>query len=324
MSRVVSLLPSASEIVFAVGCGERLVGRSHECDHPAPVQALPACTRASFPDGSSREIDDRVVGRVQRGLSLYEVDLERLRALEPEIVITQDQCRVCAVHLSELEAGLQDWTGTPVRIVSLSPAVLGDVWRDIVRVDEALGAGDAARRLTRQLSDRVASIGERTGDAPRPRVACLEWLDPLMAAGNWVPELVWIAGGRPVLGEIGQHSPGIGWRELSQADPDVLVVTACGFDLARSRRELEPLLARPEWRRLRAVDSGRVYVTDGNAYFNRSGPRLVESIEILAEILHPDRCAFGHAGRGFERAAEGPQAIAGRTAEGLVRARRDP
>ncbi len=301
MTRVVSLLPSATEIVFALGCGDQLVGRSHECDYPEAARALPVCTRASFPDGTSREIDDQVTSRVQQGLSLYDVDLEQLRTLAPDLVLTQDQCRVCAVHLSDLEAALREWTGASVEIVSLSPAVLGDVLRDIGRVGAALGASTAAQALVTRLTERVSEIGEKTGDAKRPSVVCLEWVDPLMAAGNWIPELVAVAGGRALLASTGNHSPAIDWPALRAADPDFLIVTACGFDLSRSQSEMGPLLAHPDWPALRAVRAGRVFVTDGNAYFNRSGPRLVESIEILAEILHPDRCDFGHEGSGFTR-----------------------
>ena len=299
--RIVSLLPSASEIVCAIGCEERLVGRSHECDHPASIRDRPICTRSTFPDGSSREIDDRVQDLVQRGLSLYEVDLPLLRELAPDVVLTQDQCKVCAVHREDLEEGLRDWTGQPVELVSLSPAVLGDVWRDIMRVGEALGEDSRARQVVDGLNDRVAEIGEKTGDAMRPGVVCLEWTDPLMAAGNWVPELVAVAGGRSLLGTVGRHSPAISWEELVRVDPEVIVVTACGFDLPRTRREVDPLLSHPSWAGLRAVREKRVFLADGNAYFNRSGPRLVESIEILAEILHPDRVGFGHEGSGFAR-----------------------
>ncbi len=303
MKRVVSLLPSATEMVFALGCGDRLVGRSHECDHPESASALPVCTRASFEDGTSREIDDRVTSRLQQGLSLYEVDLGRLRELAPDLVLTQDQCRVCAVHRSELEASLDEWTGRRVEIVSLAPARLADVWSDLQRVGEALGVAETAGRVGARLADRVTELGERTGDARRPGVVCLEWIEPLMVAGNWVPELVAVAGGRSLLGRTGQHSPRVDWAALRACDPDVIVVTACGFDLPRTRREMTPLLDHPEWPELRAVQTGRVFLTDGNAYFNRSGPRLVESAEILAEILHPERCSFGHEGRAFARLA---------------------
>lgn len=300
--RVVSLLPSATEIVCALGAADRLVGRSHECDHPAGITRLPTCTRACFPDGNSREIDERVTDLVTRGLSLYDVDVSLLRSLAPDLVVTQDQCAVCAVHLSEVEAALASWTGGDVKLVSLAPATLGDVFRDIVRLGEALGLPDRARQLTRELATRVSAVGEKTGDvASPPSVVCLEWIDPPMAAGNWMPELVQIAGGRCRLAEAGRRSASFAWPALHDADPDVVVVTACGFDLPRTRRETVPLGRHPEWLQLRAVREGRVFLTDGNAYFNRSGPRLVESLEMLAEMLHPDRFCFGHEDRGWVR-----------------------
>lgn len=302
--RVVSLLPSATEIVCALGLEASLVGRSHECDFPETVANLPACTSARFADGTSREIDDRVVDLVSRGLSLYDVDSDLLRELEPDIVLTQDQCNVCAVHLSDVEAALREWTGREVRVVSLAPKTLGDVFGDVVRVGGALGAPDAARQLKTDLAGRISDIGEKTGAlAHRPRVVCLEWIDPLMAAGNWIPELVTIAGGRPLLGNTGVHSPRIDWPQLVDSEPEVVIVTACGFDLPRTLQELGPLVQHSAWPGLAAVTSGQTYATDGNAYFNRSGPRLVESLEILAEILHPSCFSFGHEGRGWSRLA---------------------
>jgi iron complex transport system substrate-binding protein len=307
-ARVVSLLPSATEIVCALGRQHQLVGRSHECDFPSGVSSLPVCTRALLPDGSSQEIDANVRDLVSRGLSLYDVDVDALRRLQPDIVLTQDQCQVCAVPLSDVEEALAECTGSEVHIVSLAPALLGDVWRDILRVGAALDARREARQLSAGLASRVSDVGERTGAlSDRPSVVCLEWVDPLMAAGNWIPELVTIAGGRPLLGDTGCHSPRIEWSDLLSADPDVLVVTACGFDLDRSAREAEALREHPSWPRLRAVVAGRVFLTDGSAYFNRPGPRLVESLEILAEILHRNRFDFGHRGPGFRALSGVPE-----------------
>jgi iron complex transport system substrate-binding protein len=300
--RIVSLLPSTTEIACALGFRDALVGRSHECDHPPGVESLPACTAPRFDDGRSGEIDDRVKDLVRRGLSVYDVDTERLRALRPTHVLTQDQCEVCAASLKDVEAALCDWTGSRPAVVSLEPSTLGDVWDDVGRVALALGVPDRGRALASELASRVADVGERTGSlASRPAVACIEWLDPLMGAGHWMPELVRLAGGRPCFGSPGEPSPWIGWEDLDEADPDAIVLLPCGFDRARTRKELPAVSERPEWRALRAVREGRVYVADGNAYFNRPGPRLVESLEILAEILHPDRFDFGHEGTGWER-----------------------
>ncbi|MCG8588139.1 MAG: cobalamin-binding protein [Proteobacteria bacterium] len=298
--RIVSLLPSTTEIVCALGLRDQLVGRSHECDHPPDVAGLTVCSSAQFDDGSSRQIDDRVKDLVRRGLSLYEVDAEKLRGLEPSLILTQDQCEVCAVQLADVEAAVCDWVGPDTRVVSLSPQTLGDVWGDIRRVGDAAGVPDRAGAVAAALADRVSLIGEQTGAlARRPRVACIEWLDPLMSAGNWIPELVRLAGGEAVLATPGAHSPWIEPKALAEADPDLIVVMPCGFDLPRTRAELPAWSAQPEFRALRAARENRVFLTDGNAYFSRPGPRLVESLEILAEILHPDRFAFGHRDRGF-------------------------
>jgi iron complex transport system substrate-binding protein len=302
MERIVSLLPSSTEIVCALGLGSRLVGRSHECDHPPFVRELPPCTEAKLdPAAPGAEIDRRVKALVSEGLSVYRVDAERLRALRPDAILTQEQCHVCAATPHDLEEALADWLGARPLVLSLSPRTLGDVFADLTRAAEALGVAERGRALVAELVERVSAIGEKTGDlSPRPRVACLEWIDPLMAAGFWLPELVRLAGGTALLGGSGQPSPWIELGGLRDADPDVIVVLPCGFDLERTRRELAPLAQTPGFTELRAVRQGRVALADGNAYFNRPGPRLVESLEILAEILHPDRFDFGHAGSAWQ------------------------
>jgi iron complex transport system substrate-binding protein len=302
MERIVTLLPSATEIVCALGLESSLVGRSHECDYPASVTRLPVCTGPKLdPSAESAEIDRQVKSLVREGLSVYLVDAERLRALRPDVIVTQEQCEVCAVTPRDLAGVLESWLGQRPRILSLTPATLSDVLRDIERTAEALGVSCQGSRLVDALVDRITQVGEGSGNVARPRVACLEWLDPLMAAGNWIPELVSLAGGKPVLSVHGQHSPWLCADELRDADPDVIVSLPCGFDLERSRAETQRVLARPELSGLRAVRSGRVTVTDASQFFNRPGPRLVESLEILAEILHPDRFDFGHAGVGWAR-----------------------
>jgi len=303
MVRVVSLLPSTTEIACALGFREALVGRSHECDFPPGIEALPVCTEPKIDTAApSRAIDDQVKAFVRDGLSIYRVDPERLRALAPDVVLTQDQCEVCAASLADVEAALRAWTGAAPRVVSLSPQTLADVWGDLGRVAAALGAPERGRALRDALTGRVAEIGERAaGLGGRLRVACLEWLDPLMGAGNWMPELVALAGGRSAFGHPGEHSPWIAFDDLRAADPDAIALLPCGFDRARTRRELGPLVGTGGWAELRAVREGRVFLLDGNHYFNRPGPRLVESLEILAEILHPQAFRFGHEGRGWER-----------------------
>ena len=302
--RVVSLIASSTEIVCALGGEEWLVGRSHECDYPPSVRRLPVCTEPLIdPTRPSAEIDRQVKDVLRSALSVYRVDGDLLRALQPDVVITQSQCEVCAVSLKDVEQALAGWLGFRPRLVSLEPNALADVWADIHRVAEALGVPERGVAVVGRLQGRIAAIAERTRDLPtRPSVACVEWIDSLMAAGNWVPELVELAGGINLFGEAGNHSPWMTWEELVARDPEVIAVLPCGFDIERSRQELPVLAERPEWTALRAVQNGRVYLTDGNQYFNRPGPRLVESLEILAELLHPEAFRFGHEGTGWVRA----------------------
>ncbi len=304
MARIVSLIASSTEIVCALGFGENLVGRSHECDFPEWVQRLPACTSPKFPiDGTSYEIDQRVKAILAEGLSVYRVDADALRALAPDVIVTQSQCEVCAVSLRDVEQAVCEWIESRPKIVSLVPNALDDVWRDIVAVAAALGAADRGEALVAMLRARIAAIAERARRSPeRPTVAVVEWIDPLMAAGNWMPELIDLAGGVSLFGAVGEHSPWMSLDELAERDPDWILVIPCGFDLARTRAEMASLASRPEWRRLRAVRGRRVALCDGNQFFNRPGPRLVESLEILAEILHPGELDFGHHGGGWQSA----------------------
>jgi iron complex transport system substrate-binding protein len=260
------------------------------------VAQLPVLTEPKLDPGStSRQIDDRVKKIVRDGLSVYRVDAARLREIQPTLSLTQDQCEVCAASLKDVEDALRTWLGARPRIVSLDPQGLDDVWSDIRRVAEALGEPQRGRALTASLGARIRAIAERTGRiSERPGVACIEWIDPLMAAGNWIPELVKLAGGRNLFGEPGEHSAWLRWDELRAADPDVVLVFPCGFDLARTRAELSPLQTQPGWDRLRAVREGRVLLADASQYFNRPGPRLVESLEILVEVLHPEHFAPRH------------------------------
>jgi iron complex transport system substrate-binding protein len=299
--RIVSLIPSATEIVAALGFADRMVGRSHECDFPAGVEALPPLTRPKLKvEGTSAEVDARVKELIERGLAVYQVDAERLRQLDPDLIVTQDQCQVCAASLADVEAATRGWTGRPVRIVSLNPMSLDDVWRDIGKVAAALGVGSDGARLVEGLKRRMAAVAERAAQArSRPRVAMIEWIEPLMSGGNWMPTLVEMAGGANLFGTAGEHSPWLEWDALTAADPDVIVVAPCGLDLVRTRADLPALEQRADWSALNAVKAKRVYLADGNQYFNRPGPRLAETLEILAEILHPELFDFGHRGRAW-------------------------
>lgn len=289
--RIVSLLPAATEIVAALGFEGNLVGRSHECDYPPSVEALPVCTEPKLGcDGTSYELDERVRALVQEGLAVYRVHADVLRELQPDIIITQDQCEVCAVSLAEVKGAVRDVLGGQVRLVSLSPASLEDVWGDIHRVADALGVSERADKLVGSLKNRLVSLAEQTGSTEhRPRTACLEWLDPLMGAGNWVPTLVETAGGHNLFGEADRHTAALDWEKFVEVDPEVVVAFPCGWGIEKTREEMAVLTRRPEWDGLQAVRNGRVYVADGHQYFNRPGPRLVESAEILAKILHPGR-----------------------------------
>jgi len=295
--RIVSLIASSTEIVCALGKGDELVGRSHECDHPAWVRSLPSVTAPKFPtDGTSYEIDQRVKAIVQEGLAVYRVDAAALEALRPDVIITQSQCEVCAVSTKDVEAAVCQIIGSRPKIVSLEPNALDDIWRDIARVAEAIGVPERGRALTAELQGRMDAVGVRARTAAtRPSVACIEWVEPLMAAGNWMPTIVELAGGTNLFGTAGKHSPWMRFDELVARDPDLIIILPCGYDIARASQDLPYLTKQPRWQELRAVKSGRVFVADGNQYFNRPGPRVVESLEILAELIHPELFPPRHA-----------------------------
>jgi iron complex transport system substrate-binding protein len=296
------LLASGTEIVCALDCGERLVGRSHECDHPEWVRRLPAVTRPRLdPARPSAAIDRDVRTLVSDALGVYLVDHGRLAALAPELIVTQVQCEVCAVSLRDVEEAVRAALPSRPAIVSMRPDALADVWADMRAIAGALGVPERGVQLVTRLRSRMRAIAERARGLGRPRVACIEWIEPLMAAGNWTPELLELAGATDVLGEAGAHAGPVAFGQLAAADPDVIWVTPCGFDLARTRAELGALVRHPEWPRLRAVRDGRVFLGDGSALFNRPGPRVAETLECLAEAMHPGAFRFGHEGTGWER-----------------------
>lgn len=288
--RIVALIASASEMLHSLELTRYQVGRSHECDYPEQILALPVCTAPSFPvNGSSAEINQQVIDRLHSALSIYTVFADTLDGLQPTHIITQTQCKVCAVSLDDVEQALSKSLTSRPQIVALEPNALNDIWSDVRRVSMACGVAERGDELIRSLQARMARTSELAyKSARRPRVACLEWHEPLMAAGNWVPELVELANGHNLFGKAGRHSPWMLWEELLAADPDVIVTMPCGFDLNRTRNEMYWLTGRPEWSRLTAVRSGQVYLTDGNRYMNRPGPGIVESLRILSEILHPE------------------------------------
>jgi len=287
--RIVSLLPSATEIVCALGLGDSLVGVSHECDWPPAVVGLPIVTEPKIdPRQSSAEIDTAVRGLVSDGLSVYRIRTDVLAELKPDLIVTQEQCDVCAVSYDEVVTATRDLLDASARIVSLKPVVLQDILTDIERVAEAASCVAAGRDVVGEIKRRFESIGARaTQVRSRPRVACIEWLSPLMAAGNWVPELVAMGGGEYRLASTGAPSVTVEWRQVEEAAPDVVVLMPCGFKLSQTERELPAITAAPEWNRLPAVRNGRAYAVDGNAYLNRPGPRIAESAELLAGLIQP-------------------------------------
>ncbi len=304
--RIVSLIASATEIVAALGFEKQLVGRSHECDFPPSITGIPVCSASKIDaQASSRRIDAQVRAMVDQALSVYRVDAELLDRLAPDLIITQSQCEVCAVSLADVQQAVGELVSSRPEVVSLEPMDLYDVWKDIRRVAGALEDAGSGEELVDSLTARLGDLGRRAKRlAEKPRIACIEWIDPLMFAANWVPSLVEIAGGRITMGEAGRHSGYFDFDELASSDPDVIAVMPCGFDIAQSLVEMPALAGCPGWSRLSAVRNDRVFVTDGNQYFNRPGPRLVESAEILAELLHPETFDFGHQGTGWVRWSE--------------------
>ena len=302
--RIISLIPSATEILAALGLTNKIVGRSHECDYPPEILNRPVCTSARLnTDAPSGEIHSKVNYLLQSALSIYQLQIDVIEKLQPTHIVTQDQCDVCAVSFSEVEKALKQLTDNSVEVISLQPKVIKDVWADIERMGNVFGVD--SRQLLENLEARVKIVATKTrGVAPSkilPNVACIEWTDPLMVAANWIPELVTIAGGKPLFAKTGKLSKKVAWEDLIASNPDAIVFMPCGFDLNRTRQEAELLTKMPKWEQLHAVKSGRVYVTDGNSYFNRPGPRLVESLEILAEIIHPEIFQYGYKNKAWQK-----------------------
>lgn len=287
--RIATLLPSATEIVCALGLADEIVGVTHECDYPPDVRTRPVVVhpRVDSVTRTSREIDAQVEAALHRGESLYQIDAGTLAAARPDLLITQDLCEVCALPSLDVDAILGVLPGPP-KVLRLHPHTLEDILGDILTVGTTTGREAEARRLVARLRDRIAGVEAAVRGRERPRVLCMEWLDPPFCGGHWMPELVERAGGREVLGRAGRPSVRVEWDEIAGAAPQVVVLTVCGFDVPRTLREVQAIASRPEWRDLPAVRAGRVYATDAGSFFSRSGPRIVDGLEILAAILHPE------------------------------------
>jgi iron complex transport system substrate-binding protein len=290
--RIVSLVSSATEILFGLGLGNQVVGVSHECDWPAEANSRPRVTRSRIDSSAnSGDIDAEVRSLLEQGAPLYELDVGLLESLRPDLVVTQAQCDVCAVSYAEVELSIRSSAKLKkAAIVALSPQSLGDVFNDIVKVGEAANVFERARAYHLELESRVDRVRRRCETIPideRARTCVVEWFDPIIIAGNWVPELIEIAGGRCDLSTAGAHSPTVEWETLRQYDPEVMILAPCGFDVARAHLELPILSTRDGFSAMNAVLTDRVHIMDGNAYFNRPGPRLVDTVEWLAHLIHP-------------------------------------
>ncbi len=301
--RICSLLPSATEIVFALGLGDRLVGVTHECDYPPEARGLPVVTRSAIDHArsSSREIHAHVAAALHRGSSLYELDERLLAELDPDLVLTQELCAVCAVSYGEVQRAVRRLAGAR-QVLSLEPTTLEGILGTIGEVGRLAGVAGRAEELVGALRARIGRVVAAVEGVPaRPRILALEWLEPPFVAGHWVPELARLAGGRDDLGREGQPSVEVTWTRVAAYDPEVVVLMPCGFDLERTVAELGRATLPEAWHGLAACRGGRVFAVDGSAYFNRPGPRIVDGLEILGEILHPERVRGDAPPRGWRR-----------------------
>nr|HEV7952866.1 cobalamin-binding protein [Candidatus Acidoferrales bacterium] len=290
--RICTLLPSATEICYALGLGDSVLGVTHECDFPPEARQKRVVVTSRLPHTTdSAEIDRLVTEFTSRGESVYRVDAEALREIDPDLIITQDLCHVCAASPDDLAAALSSLPRMP-KVLSLNAHTLDEVWADVIAVGAANNREKPAANLVEYLKDRVASVQRAVqpfiATRARPRIACLEWLNPVFNAGHWVPEMVALAGGEDVLAHAGKPSVRMEWQQVFDARPDVILISPCGYDLKKATDEFSHMQLPNGWNDLPAVKSGRVYVTDANSYLSRPGPRLAEGVAILAKALHPD------------------------------------
>ena len=300
--RIVSLIPSGTEIVCALGYHEYLVGISHECDFPSKIRHLPICTKPRLNvNSSSLGTDKSVKSLLQNSLSIYAINENVLKELKPDLIITQSQCDVCAVSLTDVELVLKKKIGLDPKIISLEPQKLSDIWEDINLIAKSLGVAKKGMSLTNQIKEDIENLKYSYNSKSSPTIACVEWINPLMFAGNWVPEMVEIAGGKNLFGRIGMHSDWSTYDILFENDPEKIILMPCGFNIRKTIEEIGTIIDMPNWKNLKAVKNKNVFITDGNQYFNRPGPRILDSIKILIEIISNQKRDFGFKGKGWEK-----------------------
>ena len=297
MEKIVTLIPSATEIVAFLGKKNLIVGRSHECDYPKDLNKIKKLTSPKINvDGTSREIHNQITEILENSLSVYKVDVSELKKLNPDVVVTQAHCEVCAVSFSEDEEIVANHLNKNTKIISLQPNTLDDVFDDIKRVAKGLNIDEiTSKDLIKPLKERVENIQIKSLKKKRKTIACIEWIDPLMAAGNWIPEMVRISGGEDIFGKSGKDSHWVKFDEIKKYNPEIIIFLPCGYNIEKTKQEVENLFTRQsKWNALNAFVNKEIYIVDGNQFFNRPGPRLVESLEIFAEIIHPELFNFNH------------------------------
>ena len=285
--RIISLISSATEIVSSLQCMNSLVGISHECDYPKSIIKLPVCSEPRFDiNGKSIEIDQNIKSLLQEALSIYRIKEDTIRSLKPDIIITQSQCDVCAVSIRDVRIAIEQAIGINPEIISLSPTCLEDVWNDILELGIVLEKESIAKDIVENIKGDISIISKRNKNKDPVSVGCIEWIEPLMFAGNWVPEIIQIVGGLSLFGVVGEHSNWSKYEELYQHDPDKIIFMPCGYNMNKTEAELSNLTRDLRWKSLKAVKANEVYLTDGNQYFNRPGPRLLDSIKIMDDIIN--------------------------------------
>ena len=302
MKKIVTLIPSATEIVAFLGKKDLIVGRSHECDYPKDLSRIIKLTSPKINvEGKSGEIHKQINEILENSLSVYKVDIKELKKLEPDIVVTQAHCEVCAVSLSEVEEIVTKHLNEKTKIISLQPNTLSEVFDDIRKVAKGLNLDQkTSENLIKPLEQRVKNIQIKSLKQKKRTVACIEWIEPLMAAGNWIPEMVKISGGEDIFGRSGKDSHWIRFDEIKSYDPEIIIFLPCGYNIEKTKDEVENLLIKEnKWSNLKAFKDKEFFVVDGNQFFNRPGPRLVESLEIFAEIIHPNLFNFNHKQSGW-------------------------